>query len=153
MEERNFIGDRLKLQDQGERVLASESFGPNRRKINNIVFVSGDGENGSVLWVAIALLVLRLNFWIYYHGTEYVFLLYMEWMPGLEVDKELGCVCLRWRSIDEEYHSDVSGIELNKKTELNVGEWFEVEPFSEIHGVVHVAQGIYGTPLLGRSLW
>lgn len=45
-----------------------------------------------------------------------------------EVENELISVCLRLSIIDEKNHGAVGGKELNNRTELNLYEWFGVEP-------------------------
>lgn len=37
-------------------------------------------------------------------------------------------------------------------TELHLGAWYGMEPFSAICGEMHVVRGNYGTPPLGRYL-
>lgn len=48
----------------------------------------------------------------------------------------------------EKSHSAVVGEALNSRTELIMGAWYRVEPFSAICGTVHVVQSDYGIPLL-----
>lgn len=77
----------------------------------------------------------------------------MECTPALDnLDKQLGCMCLRWSTTDEQDHDAVAGYELNNRTGLNAGEWCAVELFSAIRGVVHVVKGKYGNPLLSKPL-
>lgn len=54
--------------------------------------------------------------------------------------------------MEEEDDNALGGKEMNKKTELNVGEEFGVEPFSDIRGVVYVAQSNNAVPTLSRPL-
>lgn len=43
--------------------------------------------------------------------------------------------------MDEKYHSAVAAEELNNRTEVNIGEWYGVEPSATIRNIVHVVQG------------
>lgn len=69
-----------------------------------------------------------------------------------EVDKELGCVCLRWCTTDREKHSAVGEDEFSDKTKLNVREQFRVEPSKVIGGALHVVKRSCGISLLSRDL-
>lgn len=51
-----------------------------------------------------------------------------------------------------EVHSAVVGEKLYTGTELNVGEWFEVEPFSAIRGLLHIMRYNYEFTSLSRAL-
>lgn len=59
---------------------------------------------------------------------------------------------LRRITTDQDDHSAVAGEKLNKKKELNLGKWLEVQPFRAIHGVVHVMRGTYGITSLIKAL-
>lgn len=61
-------------------------------------------------------------------------------------------MCLRWIRTVEEYHSAVAREEMINRTELNVGEWFGMEPFSSLRGVVYVVRGNNGILPLSRAL-
>lgn len=77
----------------------------------------------------------------------------MECTPALDnMDEELGYVCLRWITIDEEEHSTVAEKELKNRTELNVNGWFGVEPLSAIRGVVYVVSSNYDVSSLSIAL-
>lgn len=89
---------------------------------NSFVLIFGDGENGSVLWVASGLLSFDLNFQADSGGTDYVLLQYMMCTPVLdEMIEDLGYVCLRWYTTDEKDHSTVAREELDNRTDLDVG--------------------------------
>lgn len=69
-----------------------------------------------------------------------------------EVDKELGCVGLRQSTTVEAVHSAFAVAKLNTRTQLNVGDWFRVEPFSTSRGVVDVVYGSCRVPPLSTAL-
>lgn len=68
------------------------------------------------------------------------------------VDYELGSVCLRWGTTDEENLSAVGEKVMKNGTELNEIECFGVKPFSAISVLVRVVRGNYGTPPLSTPL-
>lgn len=73
VEEGNFNSDRQELRNKFQRVFAWDKFGPGRRTQNNFVLIAGDGENGSMLWLARVLLLCRLISRTDSDGTEYIF--------------------------------------------------------------------------------
>lgn len=54
--------------------------------------------------------------------------------------------------MDEEDHSAVAVEALNNRKELNVDEWFRLDPFNVVRGVAHVVSGNCGTPSLIKTL-
>lgn len=108
-----------------------------------------------MLCVARVLLLLRLNSQTVSGVTKYVFPQYRERTQVLDdVDDELGCVCLRWSTTNEQDHSAVINEELNNKMDLTVTVWFVEEPFTAISGVAHVGPGSCWIPLVrGRLTW
>lgn len=83
--------------------------------------------------------------------TMYVFQKYMECTQELdEVSKKLRCVCPRWSTRNEEDHCTTSGNELYNRSSLNVSEWFGLQPFSAVRGVLYVVWSICGVPSLSR---
>lgn len=58
--------------------------------------------------------------------------------PADNMDRELGCVCLRWSTTDEVDQSLETEGGGRSECKVNVGEWFRVEPLSSIAGLAHV---------------
>lgn len=101
--------------------------------------VVGEGEKGSLLWVARVRLLLCFNSDKKSGRTNYAFRRCMECTLALnQMDTEMGCVSLRWSTADYEDHRPVAGEELNNRTEMITGEWLAVEAFSAIRSIVHV---------------
>lgn len=65
-----------------------------------------------------------------------------------EGDEKLKYVCLMWSTTGKENRSAVVGKAVNNRMGLNVGEWFVVEPFSEILHIGPIVLGNYGIPEL-----
>lgn len=88
------------------------------------MLIVGYEEGGSVLWEAELLLMFCLSYETDGSGTKCDFLQNIECTQALnEEDKDLRFMCLKWSTLDEEYHGAVAGDKLNDKAELNVGEW------------------------------
>lgn len=153
VDEENIFRDRPVLLIHFQRVFAFDMYGTIRRIWNSFVFIASDGKDGSVLWAAWVLPLFCLTSQTDSGGIEYVFLQYVECTPSLnEVGKELACVCQSWSTTDKVYHDAVREKELNNWTKLNMGEWFRVEPFSAICGIVHIVPGNYGIQPLNKPL-
>lgn len=60
VQEENFIRDKQDLRSRIQHVLVCDKFGPSRRMPSSFVSFTGDGEDGSVLWLAIVLLLCAL---------------------------------------------------------------------------------------------
>lgn len=61
-------------------------------------------------------------------------------------------VCLRWNTKDDVDHSAIAEEEQEKGTEMNVDQWFRVEPFRAIKCVLHVVRGNNENNSLNRAL-
>lgn len=87
------------------------------------MFIAYDEEQGSVFWVPKALLLLSLNIRLGRGDTVYLFVLCTRYTQILEeVDKELGCVCLKWNTTDEEDLTPAVLKELNNETNVEAGD-------------------------------
>lgn len=104
-----------------------------------------------MLWVTDVLLLFCLRTEAKRGKAEYKVLHFMQSTPTLhEVDKELGCVCPRCGTSNEEDQRAIAKTQLSNRTELNVGEWSEAEAFSAMRGVKHIVQSNYAIlPLSG----
>lgn len=78
MEEGSFICGRTELENESQGVSSRYKFGPLRGMRNSLALISSECKEGSVLWEAAVLLVLRLNYQVNSGGVEYVFLYFME---------------------------------------------------------------------------
>lgn len=77
----------------------------------------------------------------------------MECTQGLHhIDETVGSVCLQWSTDDEMDYTLGDSEQMKKIKRLEVGERFEVEPFSTIKGSVHVVHYIYGIALFSSGL-
>lgn len=98
-------------------------------------------------------MVLRLNTYENCNGIRWVLLPYIECAPiSDEVYKELGCICLTFSTTDKENHSTVIGRESSIKTELNLNECLELEPFRANGNIVQVVIGNYRISPQSRAL-
>lgn len=99
-----------------------------------------------MLWIAKVVLLFSSKGQADRSERKYAFLQYMECTEPLDgIDKELGCVCLRWSTTDEIYHT----ISEDENREFAVGEWFGLEPLSAIREVVHVVRKNYSVKPFG----
>lgn len=57
-----------------------------------------------------------------------------------DVNDGISCVYLRCDTADKEVYSAVREVKLSNRTGLCVGDWFGVEPFISICGIVHVGR-------------
>lgn len=115
---------------------------------NSFVPLAGDRNDRFVLCVATVKLLFSLNTQTDSCKTTIVYLEYMECTPVVHKIDTNKTAYLRWSTADEEDHNTVSEAELSKRTELNVGRWFEVKYFSAIRVVVRVVRGKYRIILL-----
>lgn len=145
LEDLSFTGDSSELWRQVYRGFANDKFSPRERTENSFVLVTNDRAKPSMLDLANVFRLLRLNTQDNRGRNEYIFLQYMECTATLhEVDAELGSVVLRWGTMDGTYQKTVAGEELNLRTKLYIGEWFEVERIKAIWGLVQVWRSSYG---------
>lgn len=66
--------------------------------------------------------------------------------------KELGCLCLRLSTTDEENHSTVGEKEFYRRTDASGVERLGEKPFSTTCDVAYVVWGIYRILLLNNAL-
>lgn len=84
---------------------------------------------------------------------EYTFLQYMDCLLALyEVGKELVYMCLTRITTDGEHHSAILRAALNNRKDLKIVEWFGLEPYNEICGILHILNGSYAIPPQSRAL-
>lgn len=70
---------------------------------------------------------------------EYACFQHMERTRAVDsIDRELGCVRLRWIMTDEVHHSLEAEGNKRSEREHNVGKWFVVQPLSSILCSIHV---------------
>lgn len=105
----------------------------------------------SLIWIAKVVLLLFQKRQADWSEKEYDLLHYMDRMRPLDgIYKELGRVFHRWGTTDEMDHS----MRDNHNKEVSLGEWFELEPWSTIRKVVHIARSDYSVKHFGNaSAW
>ena len=103
-----------------------------------VLIRSEENETECTLWVAKVLLFVRMDVNNTSVKSDYAFVQYMEVTnPVTEVDKALGCVCLRWATDDEkDWTLDIE--ESLKSKHIDAAEWYGLVPFSSIVSTVQV---------------
>jgi len=84
------------------RIVASNSFGPNKKKTNSFIYMKGQDESSvEEFWFAQCRVLLSIQSKGNNFHKEYVFVRFMITTPPLDkVDKALGCINLRWETED-----------------------------------------------------
>ena len=130
MQKENFIPLR-------QRVFGISWNRPSLSKKQSFVLINADDQFGyESLWVAKVLLLFRLSDDKVSVSEEYAYVQFMEVTKSLSaIDDALGCVCLRWSTDDETDHT-LDQDRVLQESQIEVGEWFGLVPFSAITGVV-----------------
>lgn len=122
-----------------QRIFADDKFGHMRKAKNSFVLVRGGTEQEPQTWIGKVVLLLRSKSSFNGKVGEFAFIQYFDCCPPADaIDKELGCVCLRWARTDDEH-----GASSNMISPGNVviaGEWFGLAPIESVEGTVHIVR-------------
>ena len=132
-----------------QRVLASNSFGPTKKKHHSSVFMKGSDEV-SEFWFAKVISLFHVSVHMTEFTKEMAFVMYFTaTKPKDSIDKALGCVCLRWETEDEKDHTLAA---LPKTPTITAGERFGLVSFHSLCGVVHIVRANYAIPPFTKEI-
>ena len=128
------------VSQQRQRVFASNSFGPSKKKLHSNIFLKGSGDV-SQFWFAKVLSLFHVSvpskdFTRHMALVKY----YQVTKPKDTIDRVLNCVCLRWETEDDIDHT-IQDVPTSKTIEA--GERFGLISFQSICGVIHVVRANY----------
>ena len=132
--------ENVKAKKSRQRVFASHSFGPTKKKHHSTVFMKGS-DKVSEFWFAKVISLFHLSVPMINFTKQMALVKYFTaTKPKDSIDRALGCVCLRWETEDGEDHTLTS---LPKTPTITAGERFGLVSFQSLCGVVHVVRANY----------
>ncbi len=135
--------ERLRVTKSKDRVFATTEFGPTKKDHHSNVFLKG-GEDGEEFWFAKVLSLFHLEVPDRNYKKELAFVKYYQTSePQDNIDRELGCICLRWETEDGLDHSKRAG---KSSDIITAGERYGIASFQSICGVAHILRSNYAIP-------
>ena len=136
-----------------ERIIASESFGPSKRRINSFVYMMGSDINGiDEFWFAETKLLFRLRNKALDKNPEFAFVKFLVTTPPRDkVEQQLGCVMLRWETEDNIDHSIIN-VEQYQNNTIRAGENYGLVSLKSICGTMQLIRSNYGVHPFTKEL-
>lgn len=122
-----------------QRVYASREFAAERKMLNFIVVLRGEGDEEEEILVAMVLSFCRYFVRRYTKGMEPALLQYTKGVPPFDaVDEAMGYVCLRWATVDGGENDNAVDTSVRKSDYKVAGEWFGAIPSQSTLSTVSV---------------
>ena len=132
-----------------QRVIASNCFGSSSKNHHSTVILRGRGDVDE-FWFAQVISLFHISvpqrnyskqvsFLRYFHVTE----------PSDQIDRILGCICLRWETEDGVDHTKRQN---RLQSSISVGEQYGLVSFQSLCGVVHIIRSNYALPPFSKEL-
>lgn len=127
-----------------KRIFATSSFGPSKKPMHSTIFMKGkyDENDEYEFWFGKTLLLFRISCEEKTYSKEFALVKFFTCCrPTDNIDKILGCICLRWETEDGLDHSNSV---FKDKDTIRAGEQYGLIPFQSICGTCQVIRSNYG---------
>jgi len=132
-------------EEKYDRVIACEKFGPNKQKINSFIYMKGQEQEGEEeYWFAEIKTLFKVRNKLKNIDKEYAYVRFIiTTTPLHEIDKKLGCVCLRWETEDGIDHTLEKNCTMENEV-ISSGENYGLVQFQSICGTMQLIRSNYG---------